>query len=1472
MTTSIHKKITKGFRNGLLFAALGVGLPVFAQYSSSEAIQNTQDCFPGMNNASVLEVQVVTSGSSSVLTAMQFNTNGTNNTSNLESAKLYYYNGGSFNAPLTNATQVGSVVNSPNGSFSFTGMSVNLSSGTNRFYLVYDLPYTASVGDYIDAECTSITVDGNSETPSVTAPSGEREIVKNGVAYNYCPYNALVLGNYQIGISRLQLGSMVITNVIATSGTVQTIDTPVMTLIKGVTYDLSYRGGSGNNQNEKIYVDFNNDGFYEESEAIFSGVTPASTETTGTIDVDCGLENGIHRVRIATDLNGVVPYACGQNFYGTAFEVLVDFQDAPQPTAAFDAPATAYRGAYIPLPNNSQGLSYDYRWDYDNDGTVDATTIDGEAQYTTAGNKTVELAMSKNSCGNMLSDSTTKQINVIDPPAVPSCEFIANRNVTNQTLEVRFKDLSTNGANKWHWKITPENVNGNVAYVYANGTDSTSQNPVVLFLELGAYNVEFYSENVIGAGNYISKPDYIRNIAINDFCSITSTTSESGFIADEGGVFSNYPNYATVGNLCGFLIKPTCASTISFNFLDFDMSSYQVTNCNIPGSNPPVLQPSDHVKIYDGVDNTGIPLHVAAGFPNGFTNGPANTPLPSLPPTVTATSGSMYIEYSVNCAFNGRGFLGEWSSTPKTLPTPVASFDGPDTVYTDAPYIFTNTSTGDFDESSWDYDNNGLNDFSGKDAEITFTQPGVQTIKLYVARCGNGSDFTKDVVVLAPTSAPVVEFEATRTACIVQDTIRLIDRSDNGPNSWKWTITPSADVEYVSGSNSTSRNPFVKFKKTGMYEVKLVASNSLGADSLVKSSYIGVFAYCTPNSINLSADIGMSQVEFAGINRSSDVGVNSYIQFDDEATVQQGATYPITLNRTTNFNNISYKVWIDFNKNGSFNDAGEEVFFEPSSSALTVNGSIRIPKSASEGVTRMRVGANTAGNMNMSCGPNQFGEFEDYRISILTDTEKPVISLIGNPIIYIERGFTYNDQGATAFDNSDGDITSLIQVNDNLDVTQTGEYWYSYNVTDSAGNKADSVIRRIIVQPDGSGPVITLTGGDTIFHEVNTTWNDPGVNAVDFVDGVISVINTSGSVNSSQLGTYYITYSASDLQGNTSTGQRVVKVVDQTAPTLTLLGADPLILDYGTPFADPGVTVNDNYYAGLNYTRTGVVNTKIIGQVVVTYGAKDPSGNVANTITRTIEVKDVSAPKIVLFGRDTMTIDVFDKYVEPGYSVSDNHTKGLSVNVTGVVNSSVLGEYTLTYTSTDSSGNVATLDRVVNVVDREAPVIILKGSSLIYINRFDDILDPGVTIQDNYDSEASLQANLIILDGVVTDQEGLYQYCYEVTDNSGNRAVQVCRLVNVGPADPNGVNLAADGNIRVYPNPSNGPVWVELDANMQATQVKVYDARGAVVKTQTVDKQIDKVRLDMEGIEPGIYYIVVNAGDKTYTAKLNFME
>ncbi|HOZ52047.1 MAG TPA: GEVED domain-containing protein, partial [Chitinophagaceae bacterium] len=79
-------------------------------------------------------------------------------------------------------------------------------------------------------------------------------------------------------------------------------------------------------------------------------------------------------------------------------------------------------------------------------------------------------------------------------------------------------------------------------------------------------------------------------------------------------------------------------------------------------------------------------------------------------------------------------------------------------------------------------------------------------------------------------------------------------------------------------------------------------------------------------------------------------------------------------------------IWIDFNHNGSFTDAGEQVFIEPSSiqGPRTVVGNITIPCTALEGITRMRVtiAEGIAGAGLSPCLSYGFGETEDYLIQI----------------------------------------------------------------------------------------------------------------------------------------------------------------------------------------------------------------------------------------------------------------------------------------------------------------------------------------------------------------------------------------------------------------------------------------------------------------------------------------------------------
>lgn len=77
------------------------------------------------------------------------------------------------------------------------------------------------------------------------------------------------------------------------------------------------------------------------------------------------------------------------------------------------------------------------------------------------------------------------------------------------------------------------------------------------------------------------------------------------------------------------------------------------------------------------------------------------------------------------------------------------------------------------------------------------------------------------------------------------------------------------------------------------------------------------------------------------------------------------------------------------------------------------------------------------------------------------DTNPPTMTLIGNESVYSQKDSTYIDQGATAYDEEDGDITSKIVVTDNINIYTEGTYHVYYNVTDNAGNAAPQITRTV---------------------------------------------------------------------------------------------------------------------------------------------------------------------------------------------------------------------------------------------------------------------------------------------------------------------------------------------------------------------------------------------------------------------------
>lgn len=147
--------------------------------------------------------------------------------------------------------------------------------------------------------------------------------------------------------------------------------------------------------------------------------------------------------------------------------------------------------------------------------------------------------------------------------------------------------------------------------------------------------------------------------------------------------------------------------------------------------------------------------------------------------------------------------------------------------------------------------------------------------------------------------------------------------------------------------------------------------------------------YCASTS-NSTADEKIGRVQIGTINNAS-TGTAGYENFTAISTnAVRGASQTITITPTWTSTVYSegYAVFIDYNKNGVFTDAGETVFTKATSTVTPATGSFTVPATATLGATRMRVSMKYNG-VPTSCETLSYGQVEDYTINI-TSTAKEV--------------------------------------------------------------------------------------------------------------------------------------------------------------------------------------------------------------------------------------------------------------------------------------------------------------------------------------------------------------------------------------------------------------------------------------------------------------------------------------------------
>lgn len=156
------------------------------------------------------------------------------------------------------------------------------------------------------------------------------------------------------------------------------------------------------------------------------------------------------------------------------------------------------------------------------------------------------------------------------------------------------------------------------------------------------------------------------------------------------------------------------------------------------------------------------------------------------------------------------------------------------------------------------------------------------------------------------------------------------------------------------------------------------------------------------------------------------------------------------------------------------------------------------------------------------------------RMVTIQDTTPPEITLVESPDSFTLPGHPYEEEGFTASDNYDGDLTEQVQIEE-----KDGKVYYT--VTDSSGNETQVI--RDIHYDDPIPPELTLKGDVEMTIDAGSDFTDPGYTATDNADGDLTdKVKVKGSVDTYSAGTYELTYSVKDEFGNKTKVKRTVIV------------------------------------------------------------------------------------------------------------------------------------------------------------------------------------------------------------------------------------------------------------------------------------------------------------------------------------------
>lgn len=302
-----------------------------------------------------------------------------------------------------------------------------------------------------------------------------------------------------------------------------------------------------------------------------------------------------------------------------------------------------------------------------------------------------------------------------------------------------------------------------------------------------------------------------------------------------------------------------------------------------------------------------------------------------------------------------------------------------------------------------------------------------------------------------------------------------------------------------------------------------------------------------------------------------------------------------------------------------------------------------------------------------------------------------------------------------------------------------------------------------------------------------------------------------------------------------------VQDLDDQVPVITLGGDANVTHEAASTYTDAGATWTDNVDGTGSLTATGTVNGSVPGTYLLTYSKTDAAGNAAATLTRTVVVKDTTAPAITLTGDANVTHEAGPAYADANATWTDALDGNGTLTPVGEVNATKPGTYELTFDKTDAAGNVAaTVKRTVIVKDTTAPVITLNGDANVTHEAPAAYVELNATWTDAVDGNGTI----VPLGSVNVNAPGTYILSFSKQDAAGNAATILNRIVTVVDTTAPVVTLSGDANV-----------------TMEATNDSTYSDAGATW-SDTLDGNgtligVGEVKLKT----PGVYSLLFTKKD-----------